>query len=137
MPTNKKRVTTKKKTETVDSKEAGEEPYVLQKPSPMFSKAQFSIAVMISIGISRVLQVKSASIEPSNSVCVTHLGEEACQDDAVLTLLKYKYHTALQTTGLIVAGMLQCWKTEAVLEAYNVLFVLSPLLTGAVALYFT
>jgi hypothetical protein len=95
---NSKKKANKPKQEkgTVETKKPVETMPSISKPG-VISKAQLTMLILLSIGISRLLQVKSAFVktetgEPSTT-CLEHLSEEACQDDAVHALLQYKYQT--------------------------------------------
>ena len=137
MATNKNKKATSSKKEKVAPSNAAKDPLPPPaKPATgLFTKGQLAILILLVIGLSRVFRVKTASLQDGKQVCITHLGEDACEDSAVQKLLQYKYVTAIQTTSLAVLGMLQCWNTEAALQAFNALFLFSPLLTGAGVLF--
>lgn len=102
-----------------------------------FSHAQFATLLMISMGIQRVLQVRSAyGGNEAAPICVEFLGESACTDESVMSLLHMKFHTALQCIILAAAVALQCWKTEPILRQLNALFILSPITTGLSTMFF-
>jgi hypothetical protein len=142
MSNNKKKANKpKQENGTVETKKPVETmPTSITAPG-ILTKAQLTMLILLSIGVSRLLRVKTAFVktetgEPSTT-CIEHLSEEACQDDAVHALLQYKYQTGLQTTLLVLAGMLQCWNSEQVLQRYHALFLVSPMATGLLALHLT
>jgi len=104
---------------------------------PVFKSPQLNALILLSIGVSRILQVRStfAVAGEAAPVCVQHLNEAACLDDTILSLLKYKFGVALQLTIVAIACILQCWNTEPVMTKLNALFAFTPMLTGVQALH--
>jgi len=104
---------------------------------PVFKSPQLNALILLSIGVSRILQVRStfAVAGEAAPVCVQHLNEAACLDDTILSLLKYKFGVALQLTIVAIACILQCWNTEPVMTKLNSLFAFTPMLTGIQALH--
>ena len=119
----------------------------------IFSQSQLTTLILLSMGISRILQVRSAySGEKENEagrtatlICVEHLGEVACTDSTVLSLLKLKFHSALQVALLVSAVAWQCWNnhnTQAAaanvaavaLQQLNALMIIAPMGTGIAAM---
>ena len=146
MPTNEKKkskgTTMKKLVVPPTTKPTPIEP----KPTAL-SRPQWTMLILLSMGLARLLQVQSASLITTttapddeeehviNKTCVEYLGKHACQQLAVSHLLRLKFHTGLQSALLVAAGMWQCWHHAPQLEAFHALFVLSPMATGAAALY--
>lgn len=120
----------------------------------IFSQSQLTTLILLSMGISRILQVRSAYSggEKENEagrtatlICVEHLGEVACTDSTVLSLLKLKFHSALQVALLVSAVAWQCWNnhnTQAAaanvaavaLQQLNALMIIAPMGTGIAAM---
>jgi hypothetical protein len=113
----------------------------------IFSPGQFTFLVLISMGISRLLQVRSSyghgedssGTEPDKAVatCVEHLGAVACLDSSIQSLLKLKFHSALQLTALAGSMALQSWNSEPILQQLNSLFIISPMGAGIAAMAYS
>jgi len=162
MPTNKKKSKsqklannndgTKKSVKSIKSEAWGSSAASTAKPgvSPMqtLTWAQFIILLLLSMGISRLLQIKSAYIMTTveegaddgvggapSAFCLEHLGDAACRESSVLHLLQLKYQTGLQTAVLILMAALQCWKREEVLQRLHGLLMFTPLTTAVAVLW--
>lgn len=114
---------------------------------------QFIFLILLAMGVSRILQVRSAYSFSSSSngeetngiermtpspVCVEYLGGDApCVDATIVSLLKLKFHSALHLTALVVALALQVWNTDVLLQQLNALCVLAPLGVGIAALAYS
>ena len=105
------------------------------------SMPQLTALIFLSMGASRILQVRSAFLltaeGKASGICVEHLGGEApCTDATILALLQYKYGTALQCLLIAAAAVVQCWflQPEAILSQLNALFTISPIAVGLAAM---
>ena len=150
MPTNKKKGSGSKNkaTQSATTDPASKSKKTIAKANnaprknPMILKGpQLTALILLSIGLSRVMQVRSAfAVEPDGQpvqICVQHLGEAACTNDIILSLLKYKYGTALQLTILVVSIAIKLWNApdENDLARFNTLLCVTPLITGIQVLY--
>jgi hypothetical protein len=113
----------------------------------VFSPGQFTFLVLISMGFSRILQVRSSydhgkdssGTEPEKAIasCVEHLGAVACLDSNIQSLLKLKFHSALQLTALAGSMALLTWNSEPILQQLNSLFIISPMGAGIAAMAYS
>jgi hypothetical protein len=103
-----------------------------------FSKAQLGILIVVSIGVSRLLQIGAAVTREGTTdttICQDYIGTEACADPAVAILIRYKYFTGIQTTLLVMLVFLQYWKVEEHLARFNALLIAVPISLSAAAHY--
>ena len=142
MPTNKKK---SKNAGTKSHKAAATAAPSVRAPAPVSHRAPFlqgpqlTALILLSIGVSRILQVRASyAIEKDDepvTICVQHLGVAACTNAIILSLLKYKYATALQLTILVASALVKLWnKNMADLARFNTLLCMTPLLIGIGAL---
>lgn len=99
------------------------------------TKGQLAVLIVVSLGISRLLQVGSAAHDVTTTgadealattpspVCVSHLGEPACQQASIRALLKYKFFTGVQLVMVAAAGVAPCWKREPLLQAFGMVLI--------------
>lgn len=130
---NKKKKKAAVKREPTKHEEAAEP--VVSNPPGVLSNPQLTALIMFSMGVAKLLQLRSAASTASSSVCIEHLGEEACQDETILLLLQYKFSSAL--IGCCIATLigLQVWRSDDYLMQVNSLLVVSPWLTSAAVFY--
>jgi hypothetical protein len=146
--TNKKKTTTRKSAK--DSEVARDKQNMaslkdaantLRRPSSSigaFSKAQLGILILISLGVSRLLQIGGAVTKEGTTdttACHEYIGPEACADPAVAVLIRYKYFTGIQTTLLVMLVLLQYWQVEQHLARFNTLFIVVPIGLSVAAHY--
>jgi hypothetical protein len=144
--TNKKKTTTRKSTK--DTNEVDQQKMAalkdaantLKKPSSMgaFSKAQLGILILVSLGVSRLLQIGGAVTKAGTTdttACQEYIGPEACADPAVAILIRYKYFTGIQTTLLVMLVLLQYWQVEQHLARFNTLLIAVPIGLSVAAHY--
>ncbi|GKZ01135.1 hypothetical protein MPSEU_001065000 [Mayamaea pseudoterrestris] len=112
--------------------------------SPILTKGQLNTLILLAFTVSRILQIGGARSGLTNDSediaqydgCVAHLGEEACRDVSVQSLLSLKYHSALVVLAVAVAIILPIWSSPQQLLRLNSLFVVAPLLLIVSALSF-
>jgi hypothetical protein len=124
----------------------------------ILSPGQLAALILLTLGISRLMQVKSAlrmirhvhnveesaeSNDQNNSIItaaapicldyILRLPQVVCVDNVVNTWLHFKYMTGLQvlltTCGMWIRG--GCWCNEDLLKAFNAVLVLTPIVTTA------
>lgn len=130
----------------------------------LLTNPQLVLLVLLSMTVSRLAQIKTASIRyvtstdyhttdsylhirdlnqshlsnphVVNPVCQELFSDpNACSNYIVPALLFYKYHSGLVTFMLVLAGSIQIWQRASMLERYLSLFILSPLGLGMISLY--
>lgn len=135
MTTNKKKSAKQKpekpKETTAAAAPAPAAPEIQQKG--VFLSSQFTILILVAMGAARMMEVRSAS-QPESDKCIRYLGESACQDPIVSSLLSLKFHFAIQVFCMVVLYMLLAWNTESMLSHINGLLVLSPIMAGMAVL---
>jgi hypothetical protein len=121
-------------------------------PKGMFSPGQLAALILLTLGISRLMQVKSAlrheqdgAAKAAAPICLDYImhnnnnniimsSDIVCVDDVFHTWLNFKYMTGLQvlltTCGMWLRG--GCWFHEDLLRAFNAVLVLTPIVTTAV-----
>lgn len=115
--------------------------------SGALSKGQLAALILLSMGVSRLLQVGGAAAggkatvdgdgdatAKSSEACIRYLGEAACGGSQVQTLLHYKFFLGIQCALLALATVLQCWKQERLLMTLDTLFIVSPISTFAASI---
>jgi hypothetical protein len=139
----------KKVKKTAESAAAKAQPRSIPTVKPgIFSPGQFTFLILFSMGISRVLQVRSSygigedrtgteTDKKTIAACVEHLGATACLDSNIQSLLKLKFHSALQLAALAASTALQTWSSEPVLQRLNSLFIISPMGAGIAAMAYS
>lgn len=103
-----------------------------------FSMPQFTALILVAMGVSRVIQVGSfisVSLTDVSKSCVHHLGEDACRDTGVITVLRLKYFMGIQLAMLVFLTMLQCWQSDELLTRLNACMLLTPIVTGLLTLF--
>lgn len=143
--TNKKKTTRKSKdTNEVDKQKMAalkDAANTLKSPSSSigaFSKAQLGILILVSLGVSRLLQIGGAITKEGTTdttACQEYIGQEACADPAVAILIRYKYFTGIQTTLLVMLIFLQYWQVEQHLARFNALLIAVPIAFSVAAHY--
>jgi len=116
------------------------------------SKGQLTALIMLSLGISRLMKLATASLsaiggddaKATNAdkdgaavidPCSQHLGEAACRNESVQALLRYKYYSSIQMSALVFVMALQLWTySEALLQLFDSCLVLAPTLPIVAAL---
>jgi hypothetical protein len=106
----------------------------LRRPSSSigaFSTAQLGIIIIMSLGVSRLLQIGGAVTKEGTTdtaACQEYMiGEEACADPAVAALIRYKYFTGIQTTLLVMIVLIQYWQVEEHLARFTALLIALPI----------
>jgi hypothetical protein len=107
----------------------------LRRPSSSigaFSKAQLGILILVSLGVSRLLQIGGAVTKEGTTdttACEDYIGlqPEACADPAVAVLIRYKYLNGIQTVMLVLLVLLQYWQVEQHLARFNTLLIVVPI----------
>lgn len=136
--TNKKKATKPKSTETPVTTPAGTSTTTAATTASKndngtftFGKAQLAVLILLSIGISRLMQIGGALTADGTSatnVCNDYfIGEDACQDAAIITLIRYKYLQGIQVAMLVVLAVFQYWKSEPHLQRLNTLLIVTPI----------
>jgi len=155
MATNKKKSSSAKSKEAKTSKNAASKtsqeeeanpPAAIENKPTLLTFPQLTSVILLCMGASRIMQVRSAyaietaadaaaAAEPVK-ICVAYLGSEAaCLDGTILSLLKYKYGTALQMALVAASVIIKFWHADADLSRLNTLLSVTPILTGIEALY--
>ena len=116
-----------------------------KKADGIFSRGQLTSLIFLVMGLSRLFQISNGIRQEDGSPtrACTHFfngtaaisdPEAACSEDGFTTLLRYKYFMGWQVTVLAFACMLQSWHNDQWLIRLNVGFLVTPILTGIVAL---
>jgi hypothetical protein len=141
--TNKKKTTRPPKDTTEVGKQRAalkDAANTLRKPPEIraFSKSQLAILILVSLGVSRLLQIGGAITKEGTTdtaVCQEYLGLEACADAAISALIRYKYFTGIQCALLVMLVFLQYLLMEENLARFNTLMIVVPIALSVAAHY--
>jgi hypothetical protein len=107
----------------------------MKKPGT-FTRAQLCVLITFTLGTSRLVQVGSALTATGTAdtdTCHEYLGQEACADAAVASLIRYKYLLGIQVALLLANVVLQFWNNEGCLLRLNVLLIVTPIALSVAA----
>jgi hypothetical protein len=103
----------------------------LPPPEKGLLQSPFFIAfLLLAMGVWKAHELRSASIVESSKRCIAFLGDDACKDPLILSLLSLKFHYAMQGICIVFGYYLLVRKTESMLAHINALLGLSPIMAG-------
>lgn len=103
--------------------------------SGVLSFPQLTMLILLSIGASKLIEIRSAASADSKSACETYFGAEACSNASISTLLHFKFHYGVTVALLFFVGGLNCWNNTVQLAELNSLTIVSPILSGMAVLF--
>lgn len=133
MPSNKKK---SKVIAAKSSKEAPPTVKSLDSPEKLpLNVTRWTMLILLAVGISKLLDVRNASIGNPSATCSDFLGEEVCQDNVVSNLLRYKFQSALGVLLLTLAATLECISSDRMLQLLQGVLAVSFMFPAGVTLW--